>query len=86
MGLAKAMICTTFHATIFISYRNISKFPPKTFDRQKWEKVLFLDKPSSPLDSQLPYFLRDVQVLWSYDYGKWANFAQNRILPIFGDL
>ena len=32
------------------------------------------------LDSQTQCFMFDVQLLWSYDYSKWAIFTKNRIL------
>ena len=32
------------------------------------------------LDSQTQCFLFDVQLLWSFDYSKWAIFTKNRIL------
>jgi len=47
---------------------------------QNGETPYYLDKLSLPLDSQTQCFLFDVQLLWSYDYSKWAIFTKNRIL------
>ena len=40
----------------------------------------YLEKLILPLDSHTQCFLFDVQLLWSYDYRKWAIFTKNRIL------
>ena len=44
------------------------------------ETPYYLEKLTLPLDSQTQCFLFDVQLLWSYDYSKWAIFAKNCIL------
>jgi len=43
---------------------------------QNGETPYYLEKLSLPLDSQTQYFLFDVQLLWSYDYSKWAIFHE----------
>ena len=40
----------------------------------------YLEKLILQLDSQTQCFLFDVQLLWSYDYSKWAIYTKNRIL------
>ena len=49
---------------------------------QSWSRYLqslqkyYLEKLILPLDSQTQCFLFDVQLLWSYDYSKWAIFLR----------
>jgi len=39
---------------------------------QSGETPYYIEKLILPLDSQTQCFLLDVQLLWSYDYSKWA--------------
>jgi len=57
MGLLKVMLHTKFEAAIVIHYGNTSEFPQKIMGLTKMGTPLILDKLSSLLDLQLPYFL-----------------------------
>jgi len=54
-------------------YGNIREFIfLKIGINQNGETLYYLEKLTLPLDSQTQFFLFDVQLLWSYDYSKWA--------------
>jgi len=69
-----------FEVAGFIYYGNIREFVFKNWDKPKWGTPYYLETPILQLDSQTQCFLFDVQLLWSYDYSKWAIFTKNRIL------
>jgi len=47
---------------------------------QNGETPWFLEKLILPLDLKTQCVLFDMQLLWRYDYSKWALFTKNRIL------
>jgi len=80
MGLGKPQRFANFEVADFIFYGNIREFVFKNGINQNGKTAYYLEKLILPLDSQTQYFLFDVQLLWSYDYSKWAIFTKNRIL------
>jgi len=82
MGLGKPKVRTKFEVAGFVCYGNIRKLVSKIWDKPKWGTPYYLEKLNLDLllDSQSQCFLFDVQLLWSYDYSKWAIFTKNRIL------
>ena len=46
---------------------------------QNGETAYYLEKLTLLLDSQTQCFLYGVQLLWNYDYSKWAIFTKTRI-------
>jgi len=77
MGLGKPRQLAKFEVAGFICYGNIREFVFKNWDKLKWgNPLLFGKKMVLPLDSQTQCFLFDVQLLWSYDYSKWAIFTK----------
>ena len=80
MGLGEPQHFAKFEVAGFIYYENIREFVFIIWDKPKWGTHYYLEKLILPLDSQTQCVLFDVQLLWSYDYSKWAIFAKNRIL------
>ena len=84
MGLGKPQRFANFELAGFIYYGNIREFVFKNGDKPKWGKPLFLEKLTLPLDSQTQCFVFDMQLLWSYDYSKWAIFTKKPHFTNFG--
>ena len=82
MGLGKPQRSAKFEVAGFIYYEKIKEFVLKNWDKQNEETPYYLEKLILTLDSQTQCFLFDVQLLWSYDYSKWAIFTKNRILQL----
>jgi len=80
MGLGKPQRLAKFEVAGFIYYGNIRKLVFKFGINQYGKTPYYLEKLTLPLDSQTQCFLFDVQLLWTYDYSKWAIFTKNRIL------
>ena len=77
MGLDEPQRLTKFEVAGFIYYGNITEFVLKIGTNQNGETHYYLEKLILLLDSQTQCFLFDVQLLWSYDYSKWAIFTKN---------
>jgi len=80
MDLGKPQRFANFEVTGFIYYGNIKKLYLKTGINQNGVTPYYLEKLILPSDSQTQCFLFNMQLLWSYDYSKWAIFYKKRIL------